>query len=222
MEAIAIIDDREAMRETIARAISVDLEELGLDWTVIPAAPLEKPDGYAAWVQEHGVCVIIFDENLSEDYVDAAVGYAGHDAVKILRTQKPDLPQFIVTSVAVQNEGLDSAAADLEDVIPRNLFEKNSSRYVQRMVRAGQSFSSRYESDLNELNRIAEAVVRNDATEADIAHANAIRSKLQIAYDIDSNQSIKEWLERAETQIESLENAIRQLTRTSNEGKASK
>lgn len=218
MEAIAIIDDRKAMRETIARAISVDLEDLGLDWTVIPAAPLEKPDEYATWVQEHGVCVIVFDENLSEDFVDNAVNYAGHDAVKILRSQKPDLPQFIVTSVAATNEELDAAAADLEDVIPRSLFEKNSSRYVQRMVRAGQSFSSRYESDLNELNRVAEAIVRNDATDADIAQANAIRSKLQIAYEVDSNQSMQEWLQKAEKQIDTLENAIRQLKDASGQG----
>jgi DNA-binding NtrC family response regulator len=210
MDAIAIVDDRQDMRETVARIIRLDLVELGLDWNVIPVSPFENPTDYAAWIQEHSVCVIVLDENLSEEFEISAVNYSGHALASILRKQKPDLPQFIVTSVVEHND-LDAAAGDLEDVIARNEFHINSKKYVQRMVRAGQSFVNRYEAELDELNRVATAIVTDTATETDLRHANAIRAKLQIAYDLETAMDLKSWLESAEKTASALEQVVGEL-----------
>lgn len=209
MDTIAIVDDREEMRGTVAKLIALELAELKVEWQVVESAPLANINDYVAWLEGNDVCVLVLDENLSEEHANGgtAVDYAGHAVASMLRKQKPDLPQFIVTSVN-GNEDLDASGADLEDIIARTDFNNNSRKYVQRMVRAGQSFVQRYESDLAELTRIAEAVVADSASPQDLTAANAIRAKLQLAYDVGEIKTLQEWLSKAEGATRSLEKAI--------------
>jgi hypothetical protein len=212
VDTIAIVDDRQEMRETVAKIIKLDLAELQLDWNVISCAPLPNVNDYLAWVQENDVCVLVLDENLSEEHAHGsdAVSYPGHAVASLLRKQKPDLPQFIVTSVAASQD-LDASGADLEDIIARRDFVENSSKYVQRMVRAGQSFVGRYEDDLAELTRIADAVVNENVSQADLNAAGAIRAKLQMAYDIEEIRTLQNWLIRAEEATKALEGSLEKL-----------
>lgn len=212
MDTIAIVDDRADMRETVARLIKLDLAELEFEWNVISAAPLPDVKDYVAWLQENDICVLVLDENLSEEHPSDrdAVNYTGHAVASWLRKQKPDLPQFIITSV-VGSQDLDAAGSELEDVIVRKDFDSNSSKYVQRMVRAGKSFVARSESDLAQLTRIAEAVVQNSATAADIVAADAIRAKLQLAYDVGEIKTLQDWLVKAENATKLLETSIGKL-----------
>lgn len=213
METIAIVDDKADMRQTVARLVRLELAERGIDWQVVESAPLADIDEYLSWIQENEICVLVLDENLSEDHPpgEDAVSYPGHAVASLLRKQKPELPQFIITSIVDASQELEAAEGDLEAVIRRGDFDRSYATYVQRMVRAGQSFVARYESELSELTRIAEAIVSDTATDADFKTADAIRAKMQLAYDMNDLQAMQQWLAKADEATSSLEESVEKL-----------
>src|SRR5690349_2216734 len=123
MDAIAVVDDREEMRGTVVRIISRQLRKQGIDWDVIAAEPLERVEDYLSWLDENEIRVLVLDEKLNEvtGSSGARVEYPGHAVANFLRDIRPDLPQFIVTSIRNIDE-LDASAADLDAVIERDDF----------------------------------------------------------------------------------------------------
>jgi hypothetical protein len=206
MPNIAIIDDRQQMRQSIRGHIELDLEELGQTWGVIDSAPLPRIDDYRAWIQENDVSVLILDENLDEDFDGGeAVAYFGHNVAEKLRTQLPDLPQFIVTSIK-QTENLDAAGAALDAIIKRDDFGNRSRVYVERMVRAGLAFVDRNENDLAELSSLVEAMVLGTSRPYDRVRIDALRQKLSMDRDV-SMDTLKELSD----QVISVRDEIQQL-----------
>lgn len=188
MPNIAIIDDRPKMRQTILRYIALELKELDQHWGVIDSAPLPLIDDYREWIVANDVGVLILDENLNENFDDGeAVDYAGHNVAERLRVQIPDLPQFIVTSIP-QPEDLDEAgAAALDAIIKRDDFAKRSKVYVERMLRAGSTFTDRHEGELAELSELSTRMVEGSAQPHDYMRLAALREKFSLDRDQSAN-----------------------------------
>jgi hypothetical protein len=210
MDSIAVIDDDEDMRTTVAGHIKLELSARELDWAVIESPPLIDMDAYCGWVRENGVRVLVLDERLGSGQAGSAVQYSGHDVAVLLRTQLPDLPQVIVTSVP-DDEELNESASDLDAIIRRGDFNDHSDRYVERMIRMGASYIERNQADLAAIGDIAVQIVNGSASDEDIRRINAIRVKIGSAYSIDSVSNAKEWLNAATSVQERLERVLEVL-----------
>jgi hypothetical protein len=196
MDTIAVIDDRADMRGTVVTYIKVGLEDLGIDWDVIESGPLSDIEGYASWIKENDVRVLILDEKLNEEIAgEEAVAYCGHDVASILRKQMPDLPQMIITSVD-RSDDLEGAA-ELDAIVRRDEFNNHANTYVERMVRLGKSYLDRHESELAELTRITENILNETATAEERERIDAIRAKAQLSVIQLDTQSMQEWLAKA-------------------------
>lgn len=208
MDTIAVIDDRKEMRESVAEVIRIGLEDLGLAWNVVDMAPLPDLSNYDEWISSIGLRVLVLDENLSEELVEGVegVGYLGHQVATIVRELHPDLPQFIITSVG-NTEDLENAG-ELDAIVQRDEFNTHSDVYVERMVRLGNSFARRYESELADLTLISEKVAFDTATEEERRRLNALRNVRVTRPNLPDVEDMSNWLERASSAKRALEDAM--------------
>lgn len=212
MDAIAVIDDREQMRTTVAALIRLELEGLSQEWRVVDVPPLAQLDDYLPWIKENDIRVLILDEMLSEDVPDnaEAVAYSGHNVAESVRARLPDLPQFIVTSVT-DFDDLDASAADLDAIIKRKDFNDRPRLYVERMLRMGKSYVERFESELAELTEISERLVSGTATNEDRERIAAIRAVTQSQYPLGQISDLRQWIDTAEAVKRKIQEALQSL-----------
>lgn len=205
MARIAVVDDRKDMRESVAQVIALALEDLNIDWQVVPMEPLPEVDDYIGLVEDDGLRVLVLDENLAEVVPEGgeAVKYKGHQIAKFVRDRYRDLPQVIITSIKATDE-LDDAA-ELDAIVQRDQFNKNPNVHVERMVRLGESFSRRYEEELADLARLSMKVIEGDADPSDRARLNAIREGKLMTGSAQACMDMRSWLEEADEIKASLE-----------------
>ncbi|KOB49606.1 hypothetical protein AE932_11335 [Xanthomonas arboricola] len=186
----------------------------GTNWDVIDIAPFEELQEYPAWLRENEVTVMVLDERLNEIAVDSesAVSYAGHNLAVFLRNIIPDLPQFIVTNVPDTPE-LGEAAGTLDGIIQRADFRNKVSVYVERMVRAGLSFSERFKSELHALDEISQAVVLGTATDSQLSTLGSLRGKIQFETLLTEGVKLAESTEQLEDLCNRLERTLEDLQR---------
>lgn len=206
MDAIAVIDDTDDMRTTIAGLIRHELGVKALDWQVIDAAPLRDIADYREWVVANDVRVLVLDEKLRGGGKQP-VEYLGHEVAESLRRQLPDLPQFIITAVP-PDEDLDEAAAELDAILARTDFIEHPDRYVERMVRMGKSYMSRHEAEFAELGRLSMAVVNGTVSAQETDRLVALRTSLIASSFVSEVKNSKEWLEQAELLKAKVQEAI--------------
>lgn len=196
METIAVIDDRQKMRETVVAVIVRALKKLGVDWNVIESAPLPAIEDYAEWIQDNDVLVLVLDEKLNEEVAGGdGIEYSGHQVAELVRRQFPDLPQFIVTAIA-DSEDLEDAS-QLDAVVAREEFMNHSNTYVERMVRIGMSYSKRYSEELADLTALSEKLASGSLSSEELDRLNSLRGKVQASAEIDSMIGLSSWIESA-------------------------
>jgi hypothetical protein len=208
---IAVVDDREEMRDSVADRIRLGLEDLKLDWEVIADEPLESIDAYPAWIADNDVAVLVLDEKLGEEIGrrGVAAAYTGHEVAAALRELIPDLPQLIITSIKNSDEL--EGAAELDAIVQRDEFNKHWRVYVERMVRLAKSFVDRNEADLAELTSLSQKMVDGSALPTDVDRLNAIREKVQMVAKPDETIAMRQVLEDAENVRRQLQRVLDQL-----------
>ncbi|HVY06511.1 MAG TPA: hypothetical protein VHB46_11095 [Burkholderiales bacterium] len=204
MPTIGVIDDRADARETLCRNINLEIEEEH-NWSAIEHGPLAKIEDYPGWLHDAGIAVLVVDERLQEqaDAGEEPATYSGHELVSYLRMRLPTLPLFMVTSHADEDD-LEGAEADAEDVVQREDFNKNPKIYVQRMLRAGRKFTEEFLAELAQLSEIAERTAMGSATDADREKEKAIREKLTLASPDGLSLSRQTWLGELDKEIKEL------------------
>lgn len=216
MTVIAVIDDREDMRDSVADRIRLGLEDLNLDWEVISEEPLAEIADYPSWIAENAVCLLVLDEKLGEQIGSRGVAadYSGHEVATALRELLPDLPQLIITSIK-NSEELEGAG-ELDAIVQRDEFDKHPKVHVDRMARLAMRFIDRNAKELNELTDLSHKLVDGLATEEELSKLNAIREKIQLRAHGTEGLLLREVLTQAEelrAKLHDLASAIQERTR---------
>ena len=198
MPTVGIIDDRLDHRQTLKRGLDL---ELSGEWQSVDSEPLASLDEYMSWLSEHDVCVLLLDEKLHEQ---AAVGYDGHDVVSHLRQILPTFPIFVITAYP-DDEELRKKFSDVEEIIPRSAFSRQTSEFVPRFLRAAQRYLNSFQAELAELSDKSKKIAAGIATLDDINKVEAIQAKLDLAFTYQFLSDRNDWLQEVETKIKELD-----------------
>lgn len=209
MNSLGVIDDRDDMRETCVRAIDAVLEgRLGL----IDHAPLEHLDGYPSWVIEQQIVALVVDERLSEQAGPGRthVTYAGHDVIQILRQANPLLPLFVLTQYP-DDIGLMEKRGAVEDVLSRRGFLHEPKLFVDRMVRAGQRYSTERTKAVAELGTLAARIASGKANESDTMRALALQIELNLNIPISEVGQRAAWIDALQRKVDEISSVRKAL-----------
>jgi CheY-like chemotaxis protein len=211
MPAIAVIDDRQPIRETLRELLALKIEDEE-GWDVVDAAPLRSLAEYPGWIDEAGVAVLLTDERLHEGAeADAGepVEYNGHDLVDFLRPRYPSLPIYVVTAYPFE-EPLNTRFGRVEDVIIKGELTEKAGEYAERFIRAGSKFFEEHQTELERLASLSRATALGAASGDEITEMRALQERLGIPFDaITVGRS--EWIEAFEKAIGDLERVEKQL-----------
>ena len=212
MQKIAIIDDRTDIRERLSKRIAREIQKQGKDWIVENFPPLPKKEDYQNWIVTNKIAVLIVDEKLKEAKLanDLHADYNGHDLVKIVREVNKQMPIYIITA-HVDDSALTEMKGEFEDVISRGQLDKgNIEPYIQRFIRATQSYLDNYELEYKRLAELSELVALDKADKNDYNELYALQAKLQIPLSSFISSDRVSW-------INELEEKTRDLEKLSNE-----
>lgn len=204
MTTIGVIDDRDEERQIIVDGINLSKNDD--TWNVVDNKPLLSLEEYPAWISQNKVCSLIIDELLDEKTNGGiAVEYKGHDLVGYVRQRFPTLPIFVITSYP-NDPSLRERFKDVESIIARQDFGLDYKNYVPRIVRAAQQYLNVFQNELSELSIFAQKVATGeDVSEDEKNRAQAIQTKLDIAYSTDTMSDVSNWLDEATTLINKIE-----------------
>lgn len=200
MANIAIVDDREDLRETLKNLIEPLLPK---KWGCVSMYPLDDLPQYIALLMdpEQEIAALVLDEKLHEaaSAKRTNVSYSGTELAKFIRKHRPEFPIYLITSFAKdlkpENDGL------FEELLGREEFQNQSSTHVKRMVRAGSRFTETFQKELGELSTKATLLAKGRATKQDIDSIKAIREKLEIAFPLEELTSRAERLSELDAAI---------------------
>ena len=222
MPSIGLIDDRPDQRETmnsrIQRALRADNYD---DWKVVETDPFPSIDDYDRWLHDNEVAVLITDQRLNEKVsasTGSAVAYAGHELIARVRTYRPDLPIYVVTSYT--DEVLDEERASYEFAVERNKFNREPTKFVPVMIRNGTRFLEQHAQRLTELSDLSSKAATGAATEIDLRRIGALQLAVRHAYDFEATATKADLLDDFEERVNAFEEAINDLKRQLDEAEA--
>ncbi|GAB1471743.1 hypothetical protein MASR2M66_26210 [Chloroflexota bacterium] len=210
MTSIGVIDDRNEERQIIVDGIRFGKNDDA--WNIVDSKPLTKLEEYPAWIGQNKICALVIDELLDEKINGGvAVEYKGHNLVDYIRQHFPTLPIFVVTSYS-NDPSLRERFKDVENIVERQIFSSNYKDYVPRIIRAAQQYLNVFQEELNELALFAQrAAIGEPMSDEEQTRAQAIQTKLDIAYSINAISDVSNWIDEATTlvsKIEELRNEI--------------
>jgi len=211
MPAIAVIDDRQPIRETLRELLALKIEDEE-GWDVVDVAPLRSLAEYPGWIDEASVAVVLTDERLHEGAeADAGepVEYNGHDLVDFLRPRYPSLPIYVVTAYPFE-ESLNTRFGSVEDVIIKGDLTEKAGEYAERFVRAGSKFFEEHQAELERLASLSRATALGEATAEEIAEMRALQQRLGMPFDA-TTLDRSQWIGAFEKAIADLERVEKQL-----------
>lgn len=210
MTSIGVIDDRNEERQIIVDGIKFGKNNDA--WTVIESKPLTKLEEYPAWIGQNKICALVIDELLDEKINGGvAVEYKGHNLVDFIRQHIPTLPVFVVTSYS-NDPSLRERFKDVEDIVERQIFSSNYRDYVPRIIRAAQQYLNVFQEELNELALFAQKIATGEAvSDEEQTRAQAIQTKLDIAYSINAISDVSSWLDEATILVNKLEELRKEI-----------
>lgn len=213
MPIILIVDDRADLRRQVVNLTRLSIPKEFSEWTAEGIEPLERLDDYKAHITENDIAVLVLDEKLKEQIsqrTKTAVDYDGHQLVKFLRPLFPELPIFVVTAFAQEQE-LQNAASDVEGIIPRAQFNTEPKTHTARMIRSGQRFSSAMQEDLIKLADLSKKVAVGEGSEDEIRELDGIREKLSLPFSGSDLVYAKELIPKAEKLLSSAQQLLDKL-----------
>ena len=205
---VAIIDDNVELRTRVAKRIARHLKKEGINWEVKHYDPLEEKSDYSNWIILNKVVILIVDEKLNvvPNSEGKSTSYSGHDIVKLLRITNKQLPMYVITAYE-EDTVLQGMKGQFDGIVSRTLFSDNKSaeQYIQRFVRATQSYLENYQNEYNRLAELSELVALDKATEADITELKGLQTKLEIPLTSLNINDRKNWLLELEDKTNKLE-----------------
>jgi CheY-like chemotaxis protein len=214
---VAIIDDNKELRTRVAKRIARYLKKESINWQVKHYDPLEEKEDYSNWIVQNKVVILIVDEKLNvvPNSKGKAASYSGHDIVKLLRITNKQLPMYVITAYE-EDTVLQGMKGQFDGIVSRTLFSdnKNAEQYIQRFVRATQSYLENYQEEYNRLADLSELVALDKATKENIAELKGLQTKLEIPLTSLNINDRKNWLlelESKTTKLEELSEKIKQF-----------
>tara|TARA_R110000744_G_scaffold110953_1_gene209076 strand:+ start:3074 stop:3736 length:663 start_codon:yes stop_codon:yes gene_type:complete len=205
---VAIIDDNVELRTRVAKRIARHLKKEGINWEVKHYDPLEEKSDYSNWIILNKVVILIVDEKLNvvPNSEGKSTSYSGHDIVKLLRITNKQLPMYVITAYE-EDTVLQGMKGQFDGIVSRTLFSDNKSaeQYIQRFVRATQSYLENYQNEYNRLAELSELVALDKATEAHITELKGLQTKLEIPLTSLNINDRKNWLLELEDKTAKLE-----------------
>src|SRR5690606_30873887 len=126
------------------------------------------------------ITILIVDERLTEHPVGKEpVRYNGHDLVKIVRLSYKELPVFVITHHFADRDIVNNAG-DYDSVISKDDFDKLSSEYVKRFVRAAQKYYDNHLQELFRLSNLSEKIAIGTASDKEKDETRSLQAKLEI------------------------------------------
>ncbi len=154
MPSIAVVDDRDEVRQTVADSIEMALPDKEIaPWTVLSTRPFRTLDEYLAYVTDECISVLVIDERLNEQ--GGGIAYSGHELAEFLRGHFPEFPIFMVTAYPPDEE-LEAHAVALDHILDRRDFYGAAEKWVPRFIRAGQQYFKTHAQVLAQLSELAE------------------------------------------------------------------
>jgi len=210
MATIGVIDDRNEDRQIIVDGINLGKHDDS--WNVVDNKPLTNLEEYPAWISENKICSLVIDELLNEKVNGGnAVEYKGHDLVDYIRKRFATLPIFVITSYS-NDPSLRQRFKDVEDIVERQVFGQDYKNYAPRIIRAAQQYLNVFQTELNELSLFAQRAATGEIiSNEEQARAQAIQTKLDIAYSIGTISDISVWLHEATDLVDKIEELRKEI-----------
>jgi CheY-like chemotaxis protein len=205
---VAVVDDNKELRKKVAKRIARYLKSENINWEVAHLDPLKSEKDYAAWIVKNKVIILIVDEklNVMPNSEGISVTYSGHDIVKLLRKTNKQLPIYVITAYD-QDTVLQGMKGAFDGIVNRNLFsiKENSDQYLQRFVRATQTYLINYQSEYERLGELSELVALDKASDNEIRELKGLQTKLQIPLTSLLSNDRKAWINKLEEKTNKLE-----------------
>lgn len=203
VSAIAVLDDRRTLRQTIMRSMKAVLPS---GWECVECPLLQRESDYPEWLLNRNVRVLVADQVLNEQAQDSlgTVDYKGHDVTIAVRRAMPNFPIYIVTAYS-DDDDLSHHDGDVEDVVRRSELTRNPKKYVLRMLRAGQRFQKEYSEQMAMLAELSMKVATCRATPAEKRRLHELQVHLSTPCALEVSQSREEALQVAEQQVLKIE-----------------
>ncbi|MBV6400192.1 MAG: hypothetical protein CNIPEHKO_00475 [Anaerolineales bacterium] len=210
MTSIGVIDDRNEERQIIVGGIRFGKNDDA--WNIVDSKPLTSLEEYPAWIGQNKICVLVIDELLDEKINGGvAVEYKGHNLVDYIRQRLPTLPIFVITSYS-NDPSLLERFKDVEGIVERQDFSSNYKDYVPRIIRAAQQYLNVFQEELNELASFAQRIATGEPLSyEEQTRAQAIQTKLDIAYSINAITDISNWLDEATTLVSKIQELRKEI-----------
>jgi hypothetical protein len=204
MPTIAIIDDNPEQSGTILTNIEIAIEELKSELNVITSLPFKNPEDYFKFIADKEVCVLILDEKLNDQEIDAdgPINYIGSQLVKFLRSNLKDFPIYSVTNF-VEADELKENESEFEEVIKRSDFIENTNKYLQRIIRASQNYLREHIDELSKFSELTVKISSGDNDPELIKELLALQVKLDLPISGFQDRNI--WLNKYEEEIKALQ-----------------
>lgn len=219
MSVVAIIDDREDVRNRLAKRVKRHLAEEHKLWEVIATDPFENVADYPKWIVNEKVVILIVDERLKEVPIHGSTysTYNGHDLVNEVRKTNKQLP-IVIISAHTDDEVLEQMKGEFDDVISRTSFhDMNSSRqYVKRFIRYTQAYLENFETEYARLSALSELVALGRAQVKDVKELRALQSKLELPLSPFVSKDRNDWLAELDEKTKQLENLSQELEKLIN------
>jgi hypothetical protein len=214
MSSIGIIDDRDVDRKLIVDGLSLSLGDDERGWNIIDSVPLTTLDEYPSWISQNKICVLVIDELLDEITNNGtAVNYRGHDLVDFIRGRFATLPIFVVTAHS-NDLVLQERFKDVEGIIDRKDYGQSYRKFAPRIVRAAQQYLNVFQNELSELSELAKKTATGvKISDDERLRADAIRTKLDIAFSINSISGMNEWINEANNLVKQIEKLREEIER---------
>lgn len=195
MSSIIIVDDRDDVRKTLQRRISLELKKINSEMAVIDIAPFDNFEEYNSFILENEGSLLILDERMHENSTNGiAVTYNGSELVEYLRVFFKELPIYSITSYHMDLD-LQSRFKDFEEIISREGFYGDASSYVLRFSRSANRYFVDNQKKIEKIAIISQSIANNTADDNDILELRRVQEELNIPLSnysfLDNNEYLK-------------------------------
>ena len=211
---VAIIDDNVDVRQRIAKRIRRYLNNKEINWIVENYEPFERIEDYTGWIVKNKVIILIVDERLNviPNKNGKAVNYGGHDIVRLLRKTNKQMPMYVITAYK-EDDALQGMKGEFDGIVSRSDFSENekSKQYIQRFVRATQSYLDQNQEEYNRLAHLSNLIALDTANDQEILELKGLQTKLGIPLTSLNINNRNYWLKELEEKTSKLEELTKKI-----------
>lgn len=207
MKTLVLVDDDAEQRATIEGLFT---ELIDPSFLVRAIEPLPHIEDYSSFVSEEGVVGLVLDQRLRERQSQVSgrsVNYSGHQVVVALKPIFPELPIWILTSHATDDDVV-ATISRVRKVVPRREFTR-SPKASKAFVGHIQSDANRYSIDrstiIAELGALSEKMASGEATAQEQTRAKEIQTRMNFGLVVESISTQSAWLSQIDKEVKELQ-----------------